>query len=161
MSLYSNSLSIGGVPCGLVMRGAQNGQYLAVFERSQVSLDQIEGINWAAPEISGSCILPAGYGYTVEDIQYDMATKSYRVTLQVASQYMGDVSGYQAQVAELEDTVAQQAATIQGQETALAERDATIEEQAAAIEAMEAAGTADGIRAELQAAYAEGVESNG
>ena len=161
MSLYSNSITIGGIPCGLVMRGTRNGQYVAVFERETASLEDIEGINWATPEISGDGTLPAGYGFEVANIKYDMSTKSYHVTLQVGAQYLGDVAGYQAQVAELEDTVAQQSATIQGQETALAERDATIEEQAAAIEAMEAAGTAEGIRAELQAAYAEGVESNG
>ena len=33
MNLYGNQVKIGGVPCGLVMRSAANGQYQAVFER--------------------------------------------------------------------------------------------------------------------------------
>ena len=33
MSLYGETLKIGGVVCGLVLRGGANGQYEAVFER--------------------------------------------------------------------------------------------------------------------------------
>ena len=31
MSLYGQNVTIGGVACGLVMRGGSNGRYLAVF----------------------------------------------------------------------------------------------------------------------------------
>lgn len=161
MRLYGDKIKIGGVTCGLVMRGGSNGRYMAVFEREFATLEQIEAISWDPPTVVGECVLPAGYGFTVQDIQYNNATRSYTVYLQVAEQYLGDVAGYAAQVAQLEDTVAQQSATIQGQETALAEKDATIEEQATAIEELEAAGTAETVKAELTAAYTEGVESNG
>ena len=61
MSLYSTNITIGGVSCGIVMRGIENGEYLAVFEREFASLEDIEKINWRQPEIQGECILPIGY----------------------------------------------------------------------------------------------------
>ena len=102
MSLYGNRCSIGGLSCGMVLRGAANGEYRAVFERESASLEEIEGIRWDRPQIQGECILPTGYGFTVRDIQYSAPARSYTVVLQVAEQYLGDVVGYQSQVAELE-----------------------------------------------------------
>ena len=101
MSFYGNRCHIGGVPCGMVLRGAANGEYRAVFEREFASLEDIEGIQWDRPQIQGECLLPAGYGFTVRDIQYSAATRSCTVVLQVAEQYLGDVAGYQSQVSEL------------------------------------------------------------
>ena len=93
MSLYGNRCSIGGLSCGMVLRGAANGEYRAVFERESASLEEIEGIRWDRPQIQGECILPAGYGFTVRDIQYSAPARSYTVVLQVAEQYLGDVVG--------------------------------------------------------------------
>ena len=154
MSLYGDKFKIGGLSCGLVLRGGANGEYRVVFEREYASLEEIEALNWDPPTIEGECILPAGYGFTVKDIQYSAATRSYHVVLQVGTQYLGDVTGYQAQVTELQGTIQEQAGTIQTQT-------ATIDSQAAAIEELEAAGTAETVKADLQAAYEEGVESNG
>lgn len=134
MSLYGNQIQIGGVTCGLVMRGSSNGRYLAVFEREFASLEDIEAIVWDKPDIQGECILPAGYGFTVADIQYSAATKSYTVELQVAQQYLGDVEGYETQVSELEGTVAEQEQAIQEKEQALAVKDAAIQSQAQELE---------------------------
>ena len=106
MSFYGNRCHIGGVPCGMVLRGAANGEYRAVFEREFASLEDIEGIQWDRPQIQGECLLPAGYGFTVRDIQYSAATRSCTVVLQVAEQYLGDVAGYQSQVSELEEDLA-------------------------------------------------------
>ena len=100
MSLYGDKFKIGGLSCGLVLRGGANGEYRVVFEREFASLEQIEALNWDPPAIEGECILPAGYGFTVKDIQYSAATRSYHVVLQVGTQYLGDVTGYQAQVTE-------------------------------------------------------------
>lgn len=147
MSLYGTELQIGGVTCGMVMRGISNGKYLAVFEREFASLEDIEAIPWDKPEIQGECILPVGYGFTVADIRYSAATRSYTVELQVAQQYLGDVAGYQAQVSELE--------------SAVAEKEAAIQSQQEIIQALEAAGTAQQLEEKLEAAYQEGVESNG
>lgn len=83
MSLYGTKLQIGGVTCGIVMRGSGNGKYLAVFEREFASLEDIETISWDKPEIQGECILPVGYGFEVADIRYSAATRSYTVELQV------------------------------------------------------------------------------
>ena len=175
MSLYGSKCQIGGLSCGLVLRGSVNGEYRVVFEREFASLEQIEALNWDPPFIEGECILPAGYGFEVRDIQYSANIRSYTVVLQVAEQYLGDVTGYQAQVAELQGTITEQAGTIQTQQNTIAEKDstiaqqeetiqsqtATIDSQAAAIQELEAAGTAESVKAELQEAYVEGVESNG
>ena len=146
MSLYGSNIQIDGVACGLVMRGSLNGQYLVVFERELATLEQVEAIHWEQPTIEGDCILPVGYGFTVSDIRYTAATRSYTVVLQVGQQYLGDVTGYQSQVAELESTVASQQEEIR-------QKDETIAQ-------MESKG-GQALRAELEAAYEEGVESNG
>lgn len=154
MSLYGEKFKIGGLSCGLVLRGSANGEYRVVFEREYASLEQIEALEWDPPILEGECILPEGYGFTVKDIQYSAATRSYHVVLQVGTQYLGDVTGYQAQVTELQGTIQEQAGTIETQT-------ATIASQAETIEEMETAGNAETVKAELSAAYEEGVESNG
>ena len=154
MSFFTKSWKFDGVQAAFVMRGSQNGRYLVKFEREFASLEDIEGINWAQPAIEHTnpqCPdefgLPAGYWFTVAGITYDSKTKSYTVELQVADQFLGDVTPYQEQIAQLESEAV--------------EKDATIAEKEAAIKALEAAGTAETVKADLQAAYTEGVESNG
>lgn len=154
MSFFTKSWKFDGVQAAFVMRGSQNGRYLVKFEREFASLEDIEGINWAQPAIEHTnpqCPdefgLPAGYGFTVAGITYDSKTKSYTVELQVADQFLGDVTPYQEQIAQLESEAV--------------EKDATIAEKEAAIKALEAGGTAEAVKADLQAAYTEGVESNG
>ena len=168
MSFYGNRCHIGGVPCGMVLRGAANGEYRAVFEREFASLEDIEGIQWDRPQIQGECLLPAGYGFTVRDIQYSAATRSCTVVLQVAEQYLGDVAGYQSQVSELEEDLARKdreleetAATLAEKEADIARQRETIAQQAEALAELEAAGTADQVDAQLRASYTEGVEQNG
>ena len=154
MSFFTKSWKFDGIQAAFVMRGSQNGRYLVKFEREFASLEDIEGINWAQPAIEHTnpqCPdefgLPAGYGFTVAGITYDSKTKSYTVELQVADQFLGDVTPYQEQIAQLESEAA--------------EKDAAIAEKEAAIKALEAGGTAEAVKADLQAAYTEGVESNG
>lgn len=161
MSLYGTKLQIGGVTCGIVMRGSGNGKYLAVFEREFASLEDIETISWDKPEIQGECILPVGYGFEVADIRYSAATRSYTVELQVVQQYLGDVAGYEAQVSELESAVAEKEATISQQAQELESKEATIQSQQETIQALEAAGTAKQVEEKLEVEYEEGVESNG
>ena len=154
MSFFTKSWKFDGVQAAFVMRGSQNGRYLVKFEREFASLEDIEGINWTKPAIEHTnpqCPdefgLPVGYGFTVAGISYDSKTKSYTVELQVADQFLGDVTPYQEQIAQLESEAA--------------ETDAAIAEKEAAIKALEAGGTAEAVKADLQAAYTEGVESNG
>ena len=146
MSLYGSSIRIDGIPCGLVMRGSGNGQYLVVFERELASLEQVEAIHWDKPSIEGESILPVGYGFVVSDIRYTAATRSYTVVLQVGEQYLGDVTGYQSQVAELESTVARQQEEIRQKDDTIAQ--------------LESEGS-QALKEELETAYEEGVESNG
>lgn len=152
----------------MVLWGAANGEYRAVFEREFASLEDIEGIQWDRPQIQGECILPTGYGFTVQDIQYSAPTRSYTVVLQVAEQHLGDVTGYQSQVAELKEELARKdreldetAASLVEKESAIAQQRETIAQQAKALSELEAAGTAVQVDAQLRAAYEEGVELNG
>ena len=143
MSLYGVHWSIDGVQAAFVMRGTQNGRYRVVFERAHAELPQIEAIDWAHPQIqhlreAEELGLPEGYGFTVVGITYAHASRSYTVEVQVADQYLGDVTGYQAQLSELQAQVA----AAQG--------------QAAAAQAELA-----GHETALAAAYTEGVESIG
>ena len=154
MSFFTKSWKFDGIQAAFVMRGSQNGRYLVKFEREFASLEDIEGINWAQPAIEHTNPqgpdefgLPAGYGFTVAGITYESKTKSYTVELQVADQFLGGVTPYQEQSAQLESEAA--------------EKDAAIAEKEAAIKALEAGGTAEAVKADLQAAYTEGVESNG
>lgn len=168
MSLYGTHWKIDGVQAAFVMRGIRNGYYCIVFERESAELPRIESINWAKPTIEHTnprCPdelgLPEGYGFEVEGITYDYTAKSYTVEVRIAEQYLGDVTGYQSQIDELQaaadekdSTIAQQAADISAMEAEIAEKDA-------AIESMKTSGTAEALNADLQAAYEEVVESNG
>lgn len=96
MSHYGILARIGGVPCGMILRDAmQNGRYQAVFERELASLEEIETIDWKAPEIEavqGAQILPEGYGFEVVRITYDGSLRTYTVELQTAKPYLGDAA---------------------------------------------------------------------
>lgn len=139
MSFYGKKFKINGLPCGLVMRGVVNGQYQVVFEREYATLEQIEAVNWRRPKIEGDCDpLPKGYGFDLVDIQYRSSNRTYSVMLQVMEQYLGDVTGYQAQIKDLADQ-----ADAARAETENVRQDAEARETA------------------LAAAYEEGVESNG
>lgn len=118
MSLYSKKAKIDGLELGLVMRGTDNGQYMIVFERECATLEQIEAINWEHPNLEGDCILPAGYGFEVEGVTYSSSDKSYRVTVRVARQFLGDVTGYQEQIEDLRsrnEQIVGELLTLQGQ----------------------------------------------
>lgn len=148
MSHYGKRWTIDGLPTGLIMRSVPgNGKYTVVFEREFVSLEQIEAVNWAKPTIeyigphASEPGLPEGYGFVVDDIQYQSDLKTYHVVLQTARQYLGDVTGYQDQIAELESvaaekdgTIAEQATQIQEQGDILAAQQAVIEDQATQIQ---------------------------
>ena len=105
---YSNKTSIDGVRCTVSPEGGLgSGKFRALFERELASLEQIEAIHWDMPQITGdSAGLPEGCGYQVDDITYAHATCTYHVTFHVLIQYLGDVSGYQTRVAQLETDLA-------------------------------------------------------
>lgn len=148
MSLYKNEIAVNGVPCGLVLREGDG--YTAVFEREFAGLEDIEGIDWAAPEISGDCVLPAGCGFEVEDIAYSHGEKCWRVRLALGKRFLGDVAGYQAQIDALEE---QQNQAEQALDLLREERDA-IQAQLDSVDP-NAVG-----ESELMDAYTEGVNQD-
>ena len=174
MSNFGETWRIDGIIAAYITRGPSNGQYRVLFERCHGELADIESIRWDHPtvellrtDVSGIQGLPEGYGFTVADITYDHGSKSYTVTVQVASQYLGDVAGYETRVAELEEQAADAAAQAEearvrteAAEAAAAEKDETIAAQAQEIEALKADSGGAVVEA-LEAAYEEGVESNG
>ena len=163
MSKFGETWRIDGVTAAYIAAGSANGQYQVVFERSSAELTDIEGINWESPIVEplrADCPaltgLPQGYGFTVTDITYDHSSRSYTVTVQVAKQYLGDVSAYTAQVSELEQQLSdltEQMADAQAQaEQAQAQ---VIEAQAQAAEAQSQAKQAQAQMEQAQTQAAE------
>ena len=110
---FGKRWKIDGVTAGPISRHyPANGRYSVIFERDDAFLEQIEKINWAKPTIqrlsedANEPGLPEGYGFKVVDIKYDNSGRHYTVELQTASQYLGDVTQYQEQIAELESAAA-------------------------------------------------------
>ena len=157
MSLYSQHWKIDGVSAAFVARGAENGRYQVLFERENAELPAIEAIHWERPTVEHlmdreELGLPEGYGFEVVDITYHHKLKSYFVELQVAGQYLGDVTGYQAQVEALEAQVQD----LTSQAALAAAQDAQAVQAAAASEG--AAPAEETAQAEETAAQPEGAE---
>lgn len=126
MSYYGIAGTVNGLPFGLAMRGAGNGTYQVVFEREHASLEEIERIDWKTPDIQGECILPRGYGFQLKAITYNSDQRAYTVHLQVDSQYLGDVTGYQAQVQQLKSSLTETNQALVDANSQLAEADEQI-----------------------------------
>lgn len=107
MSLYPEKLRIDGVVCSLAFFCPVDGTYLAVFDRKDASLEDIEAIHWEAPTITGEGELPAGHSYEVADITYANSDQCYHVTLRDKGQRLGDMTAYQAEIARLEAALAE------------------------------------------------------
>lgn len=177
---YGIDWYIDDVPVAMVMRTGKNGRYTVLVERCRATLEQIEAIDWSHPTITAGkeqpgLGLPEGYGFELVSIEYSSVSDNYTITVAVAKQFLGDVTGYVAQVEELQQaatekdaTIAQQASDLATKEQALtnatAELSATQEELASAnarVDELVEAGTAEQVATDLDAAYTEGVESNG
>ena len=195
MSNFGETWRIDGVTAACITRGAVNGQYRVLFERPCAELPAIEAINWAAPQTEllrldcpGAQGLPAGCGFTVADITYDHASRSYTVTAEVSARYLGDAAGYEAQAEELKEQAAQAQARAREAEDGMAaalaqaeelreqaaqaqtrareaEADAAGKDEAIAAQALEIetlrADSSAAVMEALECAYREGVESNG
>ena len=165
---YSNKTTIDGVRCTVSpVEGLGSGKFRALFERELASLEQIEAIHWDMPQITGdSAGLPEGCGYQVDDITYSNNTLTYQVSFHVQTQYLGDVSGYQAQVAQLEtdlesaheDTAAAQQEAQQAREAAQAAQQEAqaAQEQVTALEGSLDAAQADAEQAQENVAILAG-----
>ena len=141
---YGKHWKIGGLIAGPISGGGmnRNGVYSMIFERENgATLESIEAIDWARPKVQRlpACPaseegLPEGYGFELGNIEYHHNTRHFTVTVTTARQYLGDVTGFQARVKELEE----QTTALSGQVTEARTKEA-----------------------ELASAYEEGVESNG
>lgn len=159
---YSNKTIIDGVRCTVSPVGSLgSGKFWALFERELASLEQIEAIHWDMPQITGDRAgLPEGCGYQVDYVTYAHGTRTYQVSFHVLTQYLGDVSGYQAQVAQLEtdletaheNTAAAQQEAQQAREAAeTAQQEAqAAQEQVTALEGSLEAAQADAAQAQEQ-----------
>ena len=127
----SNKPTVDGIPCN-PQRTNQNGIYHVYFDRKDATLDQIERIDWAHPTLVGTWDnLPSNYGYQIDDIAYLHPYRRFAVRLKVRQQYLGDVTGYQAEIQELETSLAtaqeEKAAAQEQAQTAAAEAAETAE----------------------------------
>ena len=144
MSKLGTRWELDGVPASFITRSAVNGHYCITFERESTSLEQIEQIQWSKPDIvrltdhENEQGLPEGYGFEITDIRYQHSGRYFTVEVRTVRQYLGDVTGYQAQIDKLSSTIAEQEASLEAQ-------------------AVETAS----IISSMKAAYEEGVESNG
>ena len=146
---YSNRTTIDGVRCTVSpVGGLGSGKFRALFERELASLEQIEAIHWDMPQITGdSAGLPEGCGYQVDDITYANSTHTYQVTFHLLAQYLGDVSGYQTRVSELEATLTETSNHVDQLEESLA--GAQQEAQAAQAEVTELGGRLEAAQADV------------
>ena len=134
---YGKKWTIDSIPTGFVQRSGTE-EYTVRFERENVSLEQIEAINWARPEIASlvneTCPLPQG-GFDVAGITYNHSARTFDVTLRLKAEFFGDVSAYAAELAEKTAAFNEQEQTIAelGDDLIAAKRDAR--EKAAEIEA--------------------------
>lgn len=167
---YSNNTTIDGVRCTVSPAGnLGSGKFRALFERELASLEQIEAIHWDAPQISGdSAGLPEGCGYQVDDITYAYNTRTYQVVFRVKAQYLGDVSGYQTRVSELEATLTETSNHVDQLEESLAgaqQEAQAAQEQVTALEGSLETAQADAAQAQEQVvilagkAVADGAEA--
>ena len=134
---YGKKWTIDSIQTGFVQRSGTE-EYTVRFEREDASLDQIEAINWAKPEITSlvgeTCPLPQG-GFDVAGITYNHSARTFDVTLRLKAEFFGDVSAYAAELAEKTAAFNEQEQTIAelGDDLIAAKRDAR--EKAAEIEA--------------------------
>ena len=106
MSLFGWEITVNDLRCAMVGRGLNNGEYVLYFEEEFAALAQLKAVPWENPTVEvvseQGTILPSGYGYELKNINYDYGASLWKVTVAVADQYLGDVTGYVAQVDELE-----------------------------------------------------------
>ena len=112
MAFYGRRYKIGGLFCGHVMRMGIHGQtYQIAFEREFATLEQIEAIDRehltveTLPTASTPCPLSSDYAYKLSKIDYNSDCRYYTVTIQMVRRLWGDVTGYQAEIDGLNETV--------------------------------------------------------
>ena len=129
---YGVSYKINGHRIGHIMRLGK--EYHLVFERcyEENTLEEIEKIDWQhvivepVRENYPACDLPEGYSFVVKDINYLRNTDGFEVILEVDKQYWGDVTPYQAQIAELTAGAAEKDSQLAAKDAELAQKESEI-----------------------------------
>ena len=156
---------INGVPAETIWRNKEvNGSYTVHFRKEDATLADIEGIDWAHPVVKRGrgnderfhC-LPEGYGFKLNSINYSGSMQRYTAEISVLKQYLGDVTGYQAQIEEMEEKAKEYQAQIEEQETKISGLEEDCATAQAAALALEDAvkgkeSEIDGLRGDLDAA---------
>ena len=148
MSYYGIKWRINGHRVGYCHRFGD--VYHVVFERcfEENALESVENIDWTNVEVKevrpgeDACILPVGYTFAVQDITYEKSSNAFVVVLTADKQYWGDVTPYQAQIAELaaaseakDNELSEKHALIAEKEQQIAQKDSKIAEMADAEQA--------------------------
>lgn len=140
MSIFGANYKINGHRTGDVLRsplGADmRSEFKVRFERcfAENTLEAIESIDWQTVTTTTlrpdypACILPEGYSYTVENIEYERNNDAFVVTLILGKQHYGDVTAYQSQIDTLTETVAQKDSALTEKEEALTAANALLAE---------------------------------
>lgn len=152
--MYTNKWTIDGLPVGFIKRVGTK-YYEVRFEREFASIEDIEKINWDAPNIqklgSEECPLPQGK-FAKTNLTYNDTRKSYSQIVELRAESFGDVSAYveklehaSAELAESEQNAQQLASDLSEADNTVAtlyevlsESEATNAAQAAQIEQLNA-----------------------
>lgn len=127
----NNKPTVNGIPCNPGRVVGDNGHYIVRFDKADATLEQVEAIDWEHPKLENAGDnLPSAYGYEVENVSYLYRDHKFVVLLKVKEQYLGDVSGYQAEISELEASLE----VVQAEKTAAQEQAQQAESVAAAAQ---------------------------
>lgn len=128
----STKFRIDGCPVDLVIRSLDDRKYTLYFDREvgELTLAQLKKINWARPTIDvvepkkpGEIYLPEGYGFHLEKLAYNSHPDQWMAEVKVADEYLGDVTGYQAKIADMDQQLLDAASKNHELERQLAEAD--------------------------------------
>lgn len=120
---------IDGVPVKFIHRSGAGGNYRVVFDKTKATLTEIEGIEWGHPTVvrvnaaNNDEGLPYGYGFDVVQITYSSRSQEYKVEVRTGKQYLGDVTGYQAEIETQKGVISEKDTEIADLNAQLAEAD--------------------------------------
>ncbi len=142
MSYYGIKWRINGHRVGCCHRFGD--VYHVAFERcfEENTLESVENIDWTNVEVKevrpgeDTCVLPDGYTFVVKDITYEKNSNAFVVVLAADKQHWGDVTPYQAQIAELTAASAAKDNELSEKNALIAEKDQQIAQKDSEIAKM-------------------------
>lgn len=128
----STKFRIDGCPVDLVIRNLNDRKYTLYFDREagELTLEQLKKINWARPTIDvvepqkpGEVYLPEGCGFCLQKLSYSSIPDQWVADIKVAAEYLGDVTGYQQKIADMDQQLLDADGRYHALEQQLAEAD--------------------------------------